>query len=133
MAKPCRAQDLLEAVQRGLDRHRDHLKSEKALTALKERFDSLTTRQHKIMIEVARGRLSKEIAGDIGITEATVKGHRSRLMRKMEVRSLAALVRMADNSSSYPRRNCKSELAEIASSLWLAPPNVTQIERPRAA
>ena len=66
------------------------------MTALRERFESLSAREREIMIQVARGRLSKQIAGDIGITEATVKVHRSRLMRKMKARSLPALGRMAD-------------------------------------
>ena len=67
-----------------------------ALTALRRRFDSLSPREREIMIQVARGRLSKQIAGEIGIAEATVKVHRSRAMRKMNARSLPELGRMAD-------------------------------------
>ena len=96
LTKPFRDQDLLEAIHLGLSRDRARRESEEALTALKKRFDSLSPREREIMIEVARGRLSKQIAGDIGITEATVKVHRSRLMRKMNARSLPALSRMAD-------------------------------------
>ena len=66
------------------------------MTDLRGRFESLSPREHEIMIEVARGRLSKQIAGDIGIAEATVKVHRSRTMRKMNARSLPELGRMAD-------------------------------------
>jgi FixJ family two-component response regulator len=96
LTKPFRDQDLLDAIQLGLSRDRARRENEKALTALRERFESLSAREREIMIQVARGRLSKQIAGDIGITEATVKVHRSRLMRKMKARSLPALGRMAD-------------------------------------
>ena len=67
-----------------------------ALAALKERFESLSPREREIMIQVAQGRLSKQIAGEIGIAEATVKVHRSRAMRKMNARSLPELGRMAE-------------------------------------
>ncbi len=72
------------------------------MTALKERFGSLSPREREIMIEVARGRLSKQIAGDIGIAEATVKVHRSRAMHKMKARSLPELGRMADKLKLVP-------------------------------
>jgi FixJ family two-component response regulator len=102
LIKPFRDQDLLDAIQLGLSRDRARRESEEALTALKERFGSLSPREREIMIEVARGRLSKQIAGDIGIAEATVKVHRSRLMRKMKARSLPALSRMADKLKLIP-------------------------------
>ena len=70
--------------------------SEKAVAFLKERFGSLTPREREIMIQIAQGRLSKQIAGDIGIAEPTVKVHRSRLMRKMKAGSVSELSRMAD-------------------------------------
>ena len=63
---------------------------------------ALTSREREIMTEVARGRLSKQIAGDIGIAEPTVKVHRSRLMRKMKARSLPELARMADKLNLVP-------------------------------
>ena len=63
---------------------------------LRERFASLSPREREIMIQVARGRLSKQIAFDIGVTEATVKVHRSRAMRKMKAGSLPELGRMAE-------------------------------------
>jgi FixJ family two-component response regulator len=102
LTKPFRDQDLLEAIQVGLTRDRARRESEKALASLKERFGSLSPREREIMVEVARGRLSKQIAGDIGIAEATVKVHRSRLMRKMKARSLPALSRMADKLKLIP-------------------------------
>ena len=102
LTKPFRDQDLLEAIQLGLVHDRARREREEAMTALKERFGSLSPREREIMIEVARGRLSKQIAGDIGIAEATVKVHRSRLMRKMKARSLPALSRMADRLELIP-------------------------------
>ena len=102
LAKPFRDQDLLDAIQIGLARDLTRRENEEALSALKERFSSLSPREREIMVEVARGRLSKQIAGDIGIAEATVKVHRSRLMRKMKARSLPALSRMADKLKLVP-------------------------------
>jgi FixJ family two-component response regulator len=96
LTKPFRDQELLEAIQLGLSRDRARLADEKALSTLKERFGSLSPREREIMIQVARGRLSKQIAGDIGIAEATVKVHRSRAMHKMNARSLPELGRIAD-------------------------------------
>ena len=96
LTKPFRDQDLLDAIQLGLSRHRAWRKNEEALADLRERFDSLSPREREIVIQVARGRLSKQIAYDIGIAEATVKVHRSRAMQKMNAHSLPELGRMAD-------------------------------------
>jgi FixJ family two-component response regulator len=102
LTKPFRDQDLIDAIQLGLARDRARRENDKALAGIKERFGSLTPREREIMIEVARGRLSKQIAGDIGIAEPTVKVHRSRLMRKMKARSLPELSRMADRLKLVP-------------------------------
>jgi FixJ family two-component response regulator len=96
LTKSIRDQDLLDAIQLGLDRDRARRRSEKALRALEERFKTLSPREREIVAEVARGRLSKQIAGDFGISETTVKVHRSNLMRKLKVRSLTELTRIAD-------------------------------------
>jgi FixJ family two-component response regulator len=102
LTKPFRDQELLDAIQLGLARDRARRENEKALAALRERFESLSPREREIMIQVAHGRLSKQIAGDIGIAEATVKVHRSRLMHKMKARSLPELSRMADRLKLVP-------------------------------
>jgi FixJ family two-component response regulator len=102
LTKPFRDQDLLDAVEIGLARDRARRQNERDLAAIRERFGSLSPREREIMIQVARGRLSKQIAGDIGIAEATVKVHRSRLMRKMKAGSLPALSRMADKLKLVP-------------------------------
>src|SRR5271154_6765176 len=96
LTKPFRDQELLDAIQLGLSRDRARRENQKALAALRERFESLSPREREIMVQVAYGRLSKQIAGDIGIAEATVKVHRSRLMHKMKASSLPELSRMAD-------------------------------------
>src|SRR6201993_2925386 len=96
LTKPFRDQDLLDGIQLGLGRDRVRRENEKALADLRERFGSLSPREREIVIHVAQGRLSKQIAGDIGIAEATVKVHRSRAMRKMNAHSLPELGRMAD-------------------------------------
>jgi len=96
LTKPFRDQELLDAVQLGLSRDQVRRENQKALAALRERFESLSPREREIMVQVTLGRLSKQIAGDIGIAEATVKVHRSRLMHKMKARSLPELSRMAD-------------------------------------
>jgi FixJ family two-component response regulator len=103
LTKPFRDQELLDAIQLGLSRDRDRRENEKALAALRERFASLSPRERDIVIQVARGRLSKQIAGDIGIAEGTVKVHRSRAMQKMKARSLPELGRMADKLKLVPK------------------------------
>jgi FixJ family two-component response regulator len=108
LTKPFRDQDLLDAIQLGLSRDRERRENDQALAALRERFGSLSSREREIVIQVASGRLSKQIAGDIGIAEATVKVHRSRAMRKMNARSLPQLGRMADKLKlvvEKPRRS----------------------------
>jgi FixJ family two-component response regulator len=102
LTKPFRDQDLLDAIQLGLSRDRTRRENQKALAALRKRFESLSPREREIMVQVAHGRLSKQIAGDIGIAAATVKVHRSRLMHKMKARSLPELSRMADKLKLVP-------------------------------
>jgi len=96
LTKPFRDQDLIEAVGAGLARDRARRESERASAALRERFETLSSREREIMLHVMAGRLNKQIAHEIGIAESTVKVHRTNLMRKMEARSLPELTRMAD-------------------------------------
>ena len=102
LTKPFRDQELIDAVQLGLARDRARRENEEAQIALKERFASLSPREREIMIQVVHGRLSKQIAGELGIAEATVKVHRSRLMRKMKAQSPLALSRMAEKLQLVP-------------------------------
>jgi FixJ family two-component response regulator len=108
LTKPFRDQDLLDAIQLGLSRDRARRENEKDLTALRERFASLSPREREIVLQVARGRLSKQIAHDIGIAEATVKVHRSRAMHKMKASSLPELGRMADKLKLLPDKPQRS-------------------------
>jgi FixJ family two-component response regulator len=96
LTKPFRDQDLLDAIESGLARDRARRESDKALGLLRERFDTLSLREREIMIQATAGRLNKQIANDLGISESTVKVHRTNLMRKMKARSLPELSRMAD-------------------------------------
>ena len=108
LTKPFRDQELLDAVDAGLARDRARRESDRALAALKERFETLSSREREIMIQATAGRLNKQIAGDIGITESTVKVHRTNLMRKMQARSLPELSRMADTlklTAEKPQRS----------------------------
>ena len=102
LTKPFRDQALLDAIHLGLSRDKAARENRRTLAALNARFASLSPRERDIMLQVVSGRLSKQIAGDMGIAEATVKVHRSRLMRKMRARSLPELGRMADKLKLGP-------------------------------
>ena len=108
LTKPFRDQELLDAVEAGLARDRARRESEKALIALRERFDTLSPREREIMIQATAGRLNKQIANDIGIAKSTVKVHRTNLMRKMKARSLPELSRMADMLKLAPEKPQRS-------------------------
>jgi FixJ family two-component response regulator len=95
LTKPFRDQDLIDAVHIGLARDRARRENDRDLGALRKRFEALSPREREIMIQVVRGRLSKQIAHDLGISEVTVKVHRGNLMRKMTARSLPELGQMA--------------------------------------
>jgi len=96
LTKPFRDQELLDAIQLGLARDRAWLEEAKAMAALRSRFETLTPREREVMALVVTGRLNKQIAHDIGISEITVKVHRGQVMRKMNAASLPDLSRMAD-------------------------------------
>jgi FixJ family two-component response regulator len=104
LTKPFRDQDLLDAVEAGLARDRARRDSDRALGALRERFETLSSREREVMVQVTAGRLNKQIASDMGIAESTVKVHRTNLMRKMKARSLPELSRMADLLKLTPGR-----------------------------
>jgi FixJ family two-component response regulator len=104
LTKPFRDQDLIEAVEAGLARDRARRESDRALAAIRDRFETLSSREREVMLHVMAGRLNKQIAHDIGITESTVKVHRVNLMRKMKARSLPELSRIADILNLIPRQ-----------------------------
>jgi RNA polymerase sigma factor (sigma-70 family) len=96
LTKPFRDQDLLDAVRIALERDRSRREEEKEVTDLQQRFDSLTPREQKVICLVVSGMLNKQIAGQLGTAENTVKVHRSRAMEKMKAQSLADLVKMIE-------------------------------------
>src|SRR6266704_3885059 len=104
LTKPFREQDLLDAIQLGHARDRARLEQEQAMAGLKVRFETLTPREREVMAFVATGRLNKQIAADLGVSEITVKVHRGQVMRKMRASSLPDLARMADQLQLPPTK-----------------------------
>jgi FixJ family two-component response regulator len=96
LTKPFRDQDLLDAIQQALDRDRAARKHRTQINELHNRLDSLTPREREVMGLVVAGLLNKQIAGELGTSETTIKIHRHQVMEKMGAGSLAELVRMAD-------------------------------------
>jgi FixJ family two-component response regulator len=96
LTKPFRDQDLLDAVQKALERDRSRRAKDNAVHDLRTRFESLTPREQEVIGLVTAGLMNKQIAAKLGVSEITVKVHRSNVMKKMGARSLADLVRMAD-------------------------------------
>lgn len=94
--KPVRNQDLLDAIQAAILRDSQRRAAAEALGTLRSAFASLTTREREVMRLVVAGLLNKQIASELGVAEATIKLHRGQVMRKMGMRSLADLVRAAD-------------------------------------
>ena len=96
LTKPFRDQDLLDAVYLGLERDRARREENESLGRLRARIEALTPRELSVLTEVAQGRLNKQIAADLGVSESTVKVHRSNMMRKMRLASYAELCRAVD-------------------------------------
>ena len=96
LTKPFRDQDLLDAVRVALERDRARREQEKEVMDLQQRFDSLTSREQQVISMLVSGMLNKQIAGQLGTAESTVKVQRSRAMEKMHAESLVDLVRMIE-------------------------------------
>lgn len=94
LTKPIRDQDLLDAVQRGLDRDRARREQSRSLIELRSRFATLTPREREVVTFVSAGLMNKQIAGKLGVAEITIKMHRGNAMRKLQAATLADLVRM---------------------------------------
>jgi FixJ family two-component response regulator len=102
LTKPFRDQDLLDAVAAAIQRDQKRREHEKEIADMRTHFTSLTRREREIMALVASGLMTKQIAAQIGLSEITVKVHRSHIMKKMEARSVADLVRMAEALAVKP-------------------------------
>jgi FixJ family two-component response regulator len=96
LEKPFRHQEMLEAVALAIERDRKRREHQKTLSELRARFESLTPRERDVIGLITAGLMNKQVAGEMGVTEMTVKIHRGHIMRKMQARSLADLVRMAE-------------------------------------
>jgi FixJ family two-component response regulator len=96
LPKPFRDQDMLDAVIAAIERDRERRSTEYDLFQLKERFDTLSPREQEVMWHVTAGKMNKQVASDLGISEITVKVHRGAAMHKMSAKTYAELVRMAD-------------------------------------
>jgi len=104
LTKPFRDQDLLDAIQQALQRDSAARAQQTEIHALEQRFQSLTVREREVMTLVVSGMLNKQIAAELGASEATVKIHRGHVMEKMQAGSVVELVRMADKVKVSPRR-----------------------------
>ena len=96
LTKPFREQDLLEAVQRAISRHRQTREQHASMRILQSRYDLLTPREREVYPLVASGLLNKQVAAELNASEKTIKVHRGQLMQKMEAHSLSDLIRMAE-------------------------------------
>jgi FixJ family two-component response regulator len=96
LTKPFRDQELLDAINAGIERSRAQRRESAVQEDLRKRFAALTPREREIMARVIVGRLNKQIAGELGVSEVTVKVHRGQIMRKMRAKALPELVRMGD-------------------------------------
>jgi FixJ family two-component response regulator len=105
LTKPFRDQDLLDAIHQALERDREARAQREEVAVLRRRFASLTPREREVMTHVVAGLLNKQIAGEVGASETTVKIHRHQVMEKMGAGSLAALVRMADRLGVPARKS----------------------------
>jgi FixJ family two-component response regulator len=104
LTKPVSDSELLAAIARAIQADSDSRLASSELEPIKAKFASLTPREHEVMTHVIAGRLNKQIAGDLGTVEKTIKVHRGRVMEKLHVRSVADLVRLAEKAGISPRK-----------------------------
>lgn len=105
LTKPVSDVDLLAAIARAKKEDSENRSAKSSLNSITDKLAMLTPREHEVMTHVIGGQLNKQIAADIGIVEKTVKLHRGRMMRKLGVRSVADLVRLAERAGISARRS----------------------------
>ena len=104
LTKPVNSHQLLAAIERAIEMDRKARESQKDLQLINSRISALTPREREVLTQVVAGRLNKQIAAELGIVEKTIKLHRGRMMRKMGVRTVADLVRIAERAGIRPQR-----------------------------
>jgi FixJ family two-component response regulator len=116
LIKPLAGEALLASIQNALDRSRAELRNAAQRRALRDSYASLSVREQQVMTLVVSGRLNKQVAGDLGISEITVKAHRGRMMRKMRARTLPDLVNMATelHLTAFPRADNTTRACALA-------------------
>jgi FixJ family two-component response regulator len=109
ITKPFREQDMLDAVTLAIDQDRKRRAVDKAVANVRENYDQLSLREREVMTLVTAGLMNKQVAGETGLSEITVKIHRGHVMKKMGAHSLADLVRMAETLGVHPDEAQKAE------------------------
>ena len=108
LTKPFRGRELIDAVNQALEKDGQAFERRAAMLELRDRLASLTPRERQVLTLVVRGLLNKQIAGELGTTELTIKAHRGKVMRKMRAASLADLVRMGEKLSGFLEQSASS-------------------------
>ena len=105
LQKPFEDQELLDLIHHAIKQNRQARLEQAEIIKIKQRIKSLTSREHEILVRITAGTLNKQIACDLKVSENTIKTHRARIMRKMEVESLAELVRATEKAGIHPHKN----------------------------
>lgn len=114
LAKPFRDQDILDAVLAAVDRDATRRREMQRYQEVTDRFETLTAREREVLEAVVEGLMNKQIAFRLGISEITVKLHRGNVMRKMQVKSVAELVRATEQASEHLVRSAKPAMVRVA-------------------